>query len=52
MSQQLPLTLRWPAQQRFDSYISDGNAAAVNAALDIGGAKVPLKTQDYAPKPA
>jgi DnaA-homolog protein len=27
--QQLPLTLRWPAQQRFDSFIAGDNAAAV-----------------------
>lgn len=29
MSEQLPLTLRWPAQQRFDTYIADGNDVAV-----------------------
>ena len=31
MSVQLPLTMRWPAQQRFDTYVADGNAAAVAA---------------------
>ncbi len=31
MSRQLPLTLRWPAQQRFDTYVADGNSAAVDA---------------------
>ena len=39
MNRQLPLTLRWPAQQRFDTYVADGNAAAVaaleNAAVQI-----------------
>jgi len=31
MNVQLPLTMRWPAQQRFDTYIADGNAVAVDA---------------------
>jgi DnaA family protein len=30
MSEQLPLTLRWPAQQRFDTYIADGNGGAID----------------------
>ncbi|HEY2396064.1 MAG TPA: DnaA/Hda family protein [Rudaea sp.] len=29
MSSQLPLALRWPAQQRFDSYVPGGNGVAV-----------------------
>jgi DnaA family protein len=29
MSSQLPLALRWPAQQRFDSYLAGPNAVAV-----------------------
>ena len=29
MSAQLPLTLRWPAQQRFQTYVDGDNAAAV-----------------------
>ena len=29
MSSQLPLALRWPAQQRFDSYVPGGNSVAV-----------------------
>ncbi len=31
MSEQLPLALRWPAQQRFDTFITDGNDIAVDA---------------------
>jgi DnaA family protein len=29
MSSQLPLALRWPAQQRFDSYVPGGNSVAL-----------------------
>ncbi len=29
MSNQLPLALRWPAQQRFDSYVPGGNGVAL-----------------------
>jgi DnaA-homolog protein len=29
MSSQLPLALRWPAQQRFDSYVPGGNGVAL-----------------------
>jgi DnaA family protein len=29
MSNQLPLVLRWPAQQRFDSYVPGGNGVAL-----------------------
>ncbi|HEX4479268.1 MAG TPA: DnaA regulatory inactivator Hda [Rudaea sp.] len=31
MSAQLPLTMRWPAQQRFDTFVANGNAAAIDA---------------------
>jgi DnaA-homolog protein len=31
MSVQLPLTMRWPAQQRFDTFVTDGNAVAIDA---------------------
>ena len=31
MSEQLPLALRWPAQQRFDTFITDSNDIAVDA---------------------
>ncbi len=31
MSAQLPLTMRWPALQRFELFVADGNAAAVDA---------------------
>ncbi|MEP6484351.1 MAG: DnaA regulatory inactivator Hda [Rudaea sp.] len=41
MSQQLPLTLRWPAQQRFDTYIPDGNAATVDAVREAGLSETP-----------
>jgi DnaA family protein len=30
VSSQLPLALRWPAQQRFDSYVAGGNGVAVS----------------------
>jgi DnaA family protein len=29
MSSQLPLALRWPAQQRFDTYVAGGNSVAM-----------------------
>src|SRR5581483_1222293 len=41
MSAQLPLALRWPAQQRFDSYVAGENGAGVDAvrhAAEAGGA--------------
>jgi DnaA family protein len=41
MNRQLPLTLRWPAQQRFDSYVADGNAAAVDAIASAAAAITP-----------
>lgn len=31
MSQQLPLKLRWPAHQRFETFLIDGNAALLDA---------------------
>ena len=34
MSSQLPLALRWPAQQRFDSYLVGGNEVAVGLLRD------------------
>ena len=41
MSEQLPLTLRWPAQQRFDTFISDGNDIAVDAIAEAAAAETP-----------
>ncbi|HSE13594.1 MAG TPA: DnaA regulatory inactivator Hda [Rudaea sp.] len=34
MNAQLPLALRWPAQQRFDSYVSGDNAVALGLLRD------------------
>src|SRR6478736_1351187 len=34
MSAQLPLELRWPAQQRFDSYVRGENAVALGLLQD------------------
>jgi len=34
MKQQLPLALRWPAQQRFDAYVPGDNAVAIGLLTD------------------
>jgi DnaA family protein len=39
MSSQLPLSLRWPAQQRFDAYVAGDNAVAVGL-LDAAACSV------------
>ena len=41
MIQQLPLTLRWPAQQRFDTFVVDGNGAAIDAVARAAGESTP-----------
>ena len=41
MSEQLPLTLRWPAQQRFDTFITDGNDIAVDALAQAATIETP-----------
>jgi len=43
MSSQLPLTLRWPAQQRFDSYVPGGNGVALALLHDaVDSAEAPV----------
>lgn len=37
MSPQLPLALRWPASQRFESFVAGPNALAVAALLELAG---------------
>lgn len=39
MNAQLPLALRWPAQQRFDSYVCGDNAVALGALRDAARSK-------------
>jgi DnaA family protein len=41
MSEQLPLTLRWPAQHRFDTYVTDGNEIAVDTLVCASAAETP-----------
>lgn len=41
MSQQLPLALRWPAQQRFETFVADGNTTALSLARESATAKQP-----------
>ncbi len=41
MSRQLPLALRWPAQQRFETFVADGNATALSLAREAAAAARP-----------
>ena len=41
MSAQLPLALRWPAQQRFDTYLPGDNAVALALLQDAARADAP-----------
>lgn len=41
MSAQLPLALRWPAQQRFDTYLAGDNAVPLALLQDVASASAP-----------